>query len=80
MTNLDLVRNAAKKYDEVKASNADSNTNRRLIKLVNKHGIDAVSVATGLKPSSIILYTSRKTAPQISEVAISKAENVLSQF
>ena len=80
MTDINLVRDAAKKYDEVKSSNTDSNTNLRLIELVNKHGIDAVSVASGLKPSSIVLYSTRKTAPQISEVAISKAENVLSQF
>lgn len=77
---LNSIKNAAKRYDVTKALNADSNTNLRLTKLVDKHGIDVVSAAAGLKPSSIVQYTTRKTAPQISEAAIIKAEHVLSQF
>ena len=82
MTNVDikLVRNAAKKHDEVKASNADSNTNLRLIKLCDQYGVEVVSAATGLQISSIVQYSTRKTAPQIKEETISKAEHVLSQF
>lgn len=80
MIDLDSVKNAAKKYDEVKSSKADNNTNLRLIELVNEHGVEVVSAAAGLKVSSIVLYATRKTAPQIKEETISKAENVLSQF
>lgn len=79
MTKLELIRKAAREYDEAKASSIDSN-NLRLINLVEKHGVEMVSAATGLKLSSIVQYTTRATAPQVSELAITKAESVLSQF
>ncbi len=80
MMYLDQIKERAKKYDIDKASEAEGNTNIRLTSLVELHGIDAVSAASGLKPSSIVQYTTRKTAPQVAESAVTKAEHVLNQF
>ncbi|MCP4984684.1 MAG: hypothetical protein GY928_01085 [Colwellia sp.] len=80
MIDLKALQKATDNYNHVLSSSIDKNTNRRLVKLVDKYGIEAVVIATGLKASSIVLYTSRNTAPQIKEATISKAESILSSF
>lgn len=65
------------KNQEFVATQCD--TNKRLIILVEKYGIERVSVASGLKISSVALYTSRKNPPRVSEATVKKAEYVLNQ-
>ena len=76
MNNIKLIKEAAKKYDESQLEN----TNERLTTLVTKHGVEAVSAASGLKVSSLIQYTTKKSSPKVSELTVKKAEKVLSQF
>lgn len=79
MTNINEVLKAAKKYDEYHKKVMDG-TNLRLKSLVEKYGLEAVSAASGLKPSSLIQYTTKTISPKCSELAVKKAESVLSQF
>lgn len=79
MNTIKLIEMAAKKYDDDQVTSY-KNTNETLTELVELHGIEAVSAASGLKVSSIIQYTTKKSAPRVSESTVKKAECVLSQF
>lgn len=78
MINITDVLKAVKKYDEKEIGKNE--TNLRLKNLVKQYGIEAVSAASGLKPSSIIQYTTKTSSPKCSELAVKKAEHILSQF
>lgn len=81
MINITEVLEAAKKYDENEKTKSERNgTNLRLKSLVKQYGIEAVSAASGLKPSSLIQYTTKTSSPKCSELAVKKAESILSQF
>lgn len=81
MINIIEVLKAAKKYDEKEKLKSEKNgTNLRLKNLVEKYGLEAVSAASGLKPSSLIQYTTKTSSPKCSEFAVKKAEFILSQF
>lgn len=81
MIDIKKVLDAAIKYDEVKRSESKAiNTNERLTVLVKHYGIEAVSAASGLMVSSLVQYTTKKSAPKCSESTVLKAEHILSQF
>lgn len=79
MNIIKLIEMAANKYDDSLAT-AYTDTNATLAKLVSEHGIEAVSAASGLKVSSIVQYTTKKSSPKVSQATVKKAESVLSQF
>ena len=80
MNELKRLEKLALEYDkDQEVSITQCVTNKRLIGLVEKYGVERVSVASGLKPSSVVLYTSRSKPPRVSEATVKKAEYVLKQ-
>ncbi len=65
------------KDQEVAATQCD--TNERMVGLVEKYGVERVSAASGLKVSSVAVYTSRRHPPRVSEATVKKAEYVLNK-
>lgn len=79
MNNIEAIKKAAATYDERKNAAEQSNLNLRLSSLIAKHGVEAVSAASGLMISSLVQYT-KKNPPKVSASTVQKAESVLSQF
>ena len=75
------IKQAAEEYDrDHHEERLKFNSNARLKALVEVHGIDKVAAASGLKPETLILYTTRKTPPTASTYAVEKAEHVLNNL
>ncbi len=71
------IKLLAENYDASKTNSTD--TNERLVALVDKYGFEAVSIASGLKTSSLVVYTSKSNPPKVAERTVTKAESVLSK-
>lgn len=78
MTRLEKIKQLADEYD--KKQFEDKLTNKRLKALVDKHGVEEVSAASGLAMSSIVQYVTKTDPYIVSWKAIIKAETVLSQI
>lgn len=78
MNKIERIKMLISEYE--KSIEKNSKTNDRLTTLVNAHGVETVSLASGLKISSIIQYTTKTNSPKVSSSTIEKAEYVLNQL
>jgi dephospho-CoA kinase len=75
---LAQINKRVKAYDANKFSHTKYEENQKVLKkLVDLHGVDAVSAATGLTLKTIQQYYRVSVAPPISTATIDKAETVL---
>lgn len=78
MTRLEKIKQLADEYDKKQIE--DKVTNTRLKALVEKHGIEDVSAASGLAMSSVVQYVTKADSYLVSWKALIKAETILSQI
>lgn len=81
--NLDKIRELAMEYDQstVKYTPAYDKNHQRLKELVDEHGIEAVSAATGLTMSTVQQhYRNNYSTAMVSDDRIKKAEYVFSKL
>lgn len=77
MNKLDRIKEMSDQYD----NNGPSERRERLRTLVDTHGYDAVSAATGLNVSTIQVYMRHKDHTMtIRDSKLQKAEKILAQL
>lgn len=74
---IDKLKQLSKQYDEARDEERKQLPDR-LKQLVDRHGLDAVSAATGLQASSVLVYT--RNGSGVNEYVVRKAEEVLNSL
>lgn len=76
--NIELLKKQSERYDAERVISPEERC-RRLKVLVEKHGIDKVSAASGLGYASIATYTSKPNYA-VSTATLLKAEHILGKL
>lgn len=82
MSDLNKIKWAAERYDKdhCDVPGEMPRTNKRLSALIDVHGVEKVSAASGLKVTSLLQYTKKSNPPPVSDYAVTKAETILSNI
>lgn len=82
MSDLNKIKCAAERYDDDHRDVPGEmpRTNKRLSALIDVHGVEKVSAASGLKVTSLLQYTKKSNPPPVSDYAVTKAETILSNI